>query len=298
VRTAEAAERITLAKAAESIVRAKTAASITHAHVAKPTPSIAIVPIAPRLFVRGRCMLLVVLCGLCASSGCAGGTGLFRQYEYEEELYLSLDGSATVYVNSSIAAMNALHGTAFDASPAARVDTAALRAYFTTADTQVTRVTQWRRNNRRFFQVRADVADVRRLAASPPFAWSSYHFQQDGNLFVYKQTVGAAAGKDVGPVGWNGRELVAFRLHLPSKIRYHNTKGVESRGNILAWEQPLADRLRGQPIAIEARMDTQSILYTTLWLFGITFLAVAAAFAAAIWFVMRRGAETPVQPVR
>jgi hypothetical protein len=178
------------------------------------------------------------------------------------------------------------------------VNTAALHAYFTTPDTQVTRVTQWRRNNRRFFQVRADVADVRRLAASPPFAWSAYQFQQDGNLFVYKQTVGPAAGKDVGPVGWNGRELVAFRLHLPSKIRYHNTKGVESRGNILGWEQPLADRLRGQPIAIEARIDTQSILYTTLWLFGVTFLAVAAAFAAVIWFVMRRGAEAPVAPAR
>jgi len=31
-----------------------------------------------------------------------GGGAMFRQYEYEEELYLSLDGAATVYVNSSI----------------------------------------------------------------------------------------------------------------------------------------------------------------------------------------------------
>ena len=37
---------------------------------------------------------------------------------------------------------------------------------------------------------------------------------------------------------------------------------------------------------------------STLWLFGVTFLAVAAAFAAVIWFVMRRGAEAPVEPVR
>jgi hypothetical protein len=223
---------------------------------------------------------------------------LFRQYEYEEEIYLSLDGTATVYVNSSIAALNALRGTAFDASPVARVDTSAIRAYYTTSDTQVTRVTQWRRSGRRFVQVRADVADISRLASTAPFSWSTYRFQQDNNQFVYTQTIGPSAAKPVGAVGWNGGELVAFRLHLPSKIRYHNTKGVESRGNILGWEQPLADRLRGAPLSIEARMDTQSILYTTLWLFGVTFVAVAAAFAAVIWFVMRRGAETPVEPAR
>jgi hypothetical protein len=245
-----------------------------------------------------------VLCAFCVfcvltTSACVGGTSLFRQYEYEEEIYLSLDGTATVYVNSSLVALNALRGTSFDASPGARVDTAAIRAYYSTPGTQVSpRVTSWRRNNRRFVQVRLDVSDIRRLGDAAPFAWSAYRFRQDGNLFIYLQTVGAAAGKNPGNAGWNGRELVAFRLHLPSRIRYHNTRGVESRGNILAWEQPLADRLRGEPLQIEARMDTQSILYTTLWLFAVTFLVVAAAFAGAIWWVMRRGAQAPVEPAR
>jgi hypothetical protein len=241
-----------------------------------------------------------VFCAFCVltTSACAGGTSLFRQYEYEEEIYLSLDGTATVYVNSSLAALNALRGTAFDASPVAHVDTAAVRAYYSTPGTQVTRVTSWRRSNRRFVQVRLDVSDIRRLGDAAPFAWSAYRFRQDGNLFIYLQTVGAAAGKNPGRAGWNGRELVAFRLHLPSKIRYHNTHGVESRGNILAWEQPLADRLRGEPLQIEARIDTRSILYTTLWLFGATFVIVAVAFTGTIWWVMRRGAEAPVQPAR
>ena len=82
--------------------------------------------------------------------------------------------------------------------------------------------------------------------------------------FIYRQTVGAAAGKDAGDAGWNGREIVAFRLHLPSKIRYHNTRREVGRGNILVWEQPLADRLRGVPLELDARMDAQSILYRTL----------------------------------
>src|SRR5579872_2282608 len=54
-----------------------------------------------------------VLLSAVLSAAC-GAANPFRQYEYEEDLYLSLDGSATLYVNSSIAALNALRGTAFD----------------------------------------------------------------------------------------------------------------------------------------------------------------------------------------
>ena len=233
---------------------------------------------------------LCVFCALCVlfvSTAACRGTNLFRQYEYEEDVYLSLDGSATVYVNGSLAALNALRGTSFD--PNARVDTAAVRAYYTSPVMRVSgRVSQSRRSGRRFVHVRVDASDIRRLSEAPPFAWSTYQFKPDGNLYLYLQTVDGSAGKNAGDVGWTGREVVAFRLHLPSKIRHHNTLGVESRGNILVWEQPLTDRLRGVPLTLDARMDQQSILYRTLWLFGATFLAVAIAFAVLIWWVMRR----------
>jgi len=55
---------------------------------------------------------------------CSGGTGLFKLYEYEEEMYLSLDGTATLYVNSSLAAMNALLLRPMLLPPAAVVSTA------------------------------------------------------------------------------------------------------------------------------------------------------------------------------
>ncbi len=235
---------------------------------------------------------LCVLCGLCvlfvSTAACGGAASIFRQYEYEEEVYLSLDGTATVYVNSSIAALNALRGTSFEATPNARVDTAAIRAYYTSPTTQVRRISQSRRNGRRFVHVRLDADDVRRLGESAPFAWSKYGLQQDGTLVIYRQTVGEAAAKETGAAGWNGREVVAFRLHLPSRIRHQNTHRAVRRGNILEWEQPLADRMRGVPLVLEANMDAQSILYRTLWLFGATFLAVAAAFVVVIWWVMRR----------
>jgi len=226
-------------------------------------------------------------------SACAGGMSLFRQYEYEEEIYLSLDGTATVYVNSSLAALNALRGTSFDTSPAARFDAAAVRAYFTTPQTQVARVSSSRRNNRRFAHVRLDVTDIHRLAEAAPFAWSTYRFQQRDNLFIYLQSVGTSAGKDPGASGWTGRELVAFRLHLPSDVGDEHNAGDANhlRGNILVWEQTLADRLHGRPLAMIASMETESILSHTLRLFGITFLAVAVTFGSVVWWIMRPGAK-------
>ena len=52
------------------------------------------------------------------AAGCSSGGSLFQQYEYEEDVYLSLDGTATVFVNASVPAIDALRGAAFDASPA------------------------------------------------------------------------------------------------------------------------------------------------------------------------------------
>lgn len=234
----------------------------------------------------------IALALLTASAACGGGMGLFREYEYEEEMYLALDGSATLYVNSSMPALNALRGSSFDTNPTTRVDRGAVTAYFSTPATRVARVTDSRRSNRRYVHLRIDVPDVRRLSEAGPFAWSTYDFKRDDNLYLYRQSVGGAAGKDVGSVGWDGSELVAFRLHLPSKIAYHNTDR-ERRGNILVWEQPLAERLKGVPMTLDARMETQSILYRTLWLFGWTFVAVAMAFGLVIWWMLRRVPKAP-----
>jgi hypothetical protein len=212
-------------------------------------------------------------------------------------MYLSLDGSATLYVNSSIAALNALRGTHFDATPSTAVDRDAVRAYFTSPSTRVTRVTSSRRSGRRFVHVRIDVDDVRKLSEAAAFAWSTYRFKQSDDHFAFEQAVGPAANAVSGAAqtGWTGSEIVAFRLHLPSKIEFHNTGRPIGRGNILVWEQPFADRLRGSPLTLDARMQTQSILYRTLWLFGATFIAVAVGFAVVIWLVMRRSGRHPQQ---
>ncbi len=240
-------------------------------------------PIGP---LRGALALLA--CALLAASS-AGCGALVKQFEYEEDVTLSLDGSATIYVNSSLAALTALRGADLDLRPNARFDAAKIRSLYTSPVTQVGRVSSYRSRGRRYAYVRIDVPDIRKLAAAPPFAWSTYTLSRTATDTTYRQVVGASANRDVGDVGWTGRELVAFRLHLPARITWHNapSKSVE-RGNILTWEQSLSDRRAGVPVTIEVRMEPTSILYRTLWLFAISGLAALAVMAGIIWWVIRR----------
>ncbi len=108
---------------------------------------------------------------------------------------------------------------------------------------------------------------------------------------MFTQEVAAAAGKDVGNVGWQGDELVAVRLHLPSRIPFHNapSRTVE-RGNILSYEQPLTARAKGEPLAIEVHMEQDSILFQTLALFAGMAVLALGALGLFIWWVRRMGA--------
>ena len=228
-------------------------------------------------------------------AGCTrtGGHGfLKKQYEYEEEVYLALDGSATVNVNASVPALVALRDAHLNVNPQSRFDRDAVRAFFAGRDATVTALSSSRRFGRRFVHVSMNVDDVRALQRLAPFAWSTYQFARTGEAYEYRQQVGAAAGKDIGNVGWDGTELVAFRLHLPSHITGDNAPTPVQRGNILEWEQPLVDRLHGAPVDMQVQMETQTILANTLLLFGATIVAALLTIAAILWWVARKGRES------
>jgi hypothetical protein len=212
-----------------------------------------------------------------------------RQYEYDERIDLSLDGSAIVDVNASIAALVALRAAALDVNPEVRLDRQAIRRLYEAPGSSVRQLSSFRRHGRRFVHVQIAVSDILQLPRSSPFSWSQYQFERHEHAYRFLQDVGTPSGKPVGDVGWRGNELVAFRIHLPSRIQFHNSPDDIERGNILVWEQTLRDRLAGTPVRMEARMDTQSILYRTLWLFGVTFLAALALLAAAVWWIGRKG---------
>jgi hypothetical protein len=249
---------------------------------------------------RGHAVLgLILLIALVLGASCVPGGLLGKRYEYEEDLTLDLDGSASLTINASIPALVALRGLDIDMS-AGRVDRDRIRALYGSPVAEVRRVSRpWRRGGRSYVQIRIATPDLRRLSEAAPFSWSSYELSRSGDDTVYRQTVGASAFKPgtLKNVGWNGSEIVAFRLHLPSRILEHNSRDLDTdqptsvqRGNILAWEQHLTDRLDGKPVTVAVRMSSQSILHRTLWLFGGAFAAAVLLLVGFIWWAMRRGA--------
>lgn len=242
---------------------------------------------------------LVCLVSAAAFAACGGGGFFGKVYEYEEDLYISLDGSADVIVNASLPALATLRGLEVDTDPAAGVDRDRIRALYESPVTEVTRVSRpWRRNGRNFVQVRVSVDDIRRLSDARPFGWSKYELAGSDTEYMFRQVVGPSAHRPgtLQNVGWTGGEVVAFRVHFPSRILDHNARDLETdvpsdiaRGNILAWEQRLADRLDGQPVSILVKMDPQSILYRTLWLFAGAFGSAVLLLIAVVWWFKRKG---------
>jgi hypothetical protein len=231
--------------------------------------------------------VVTALVAVLAAAGCGG---LFPQkYEYAEEIALNIDGSAIVSLSASEAALVALRGAPLDAGPHARPDRAVIRTLFDAPGVTMRTPTFTRRDGRRFVHVTLEIADVAQLNRVAPFAWSTYRLTRAGDALVFRQTVGRPVVTSYRDPGWTGNELVAFKMHIPSRVVFENATSNVERGNILVWEQLLTDRLAGVPIDLEVQMESESILRHTLLLFGVTIVAAAATFAAAIWWVVRRG---------
>ena len=132
-----------------------------------------------------RLAFALVLVAVLASIAC--GNVIARKYEYEEEIFLALDGSATVYVNASVPALVALRGAVAARSIQTRGSIARSCAISTTRRCRsVASVTTSRREGRRYVHLRIDVADIRRLGEAPPFAWSTYRYLE-GDTFEFAQ---------------------------------------------------------------------------------------------------------------
>jgi len=233
----------------------------------------------------GKCAAVVLAALLCTA---CQALGLVKRYEYDERVELSLDGSAVIDVNASVPALVALRGATLSVDPEARFDRHQFRRLYEGPGVTVREVRVFRRHGRRFVHVRLDVSDIGQLPRLAPMSWSRYRLDRLSDEFRFVQEVGPAAQLDVGDVGWSGNELVAFRVHLPSRINFENSPLAVERGNIVAWEQTLRERLSGTPLRIEVRMQTESILYTTLWLFAGSFVAAMLALASILWWVSRR----------
>lgn len=228
-----------------------------------------------------------------------------KRYEYEEDLTIQLDGSGRLTINASLPALVALRGLDID-TQSRSVDRDRIRTMYESAVTRVKSVPRpWRRRGRQFVQVNLEFDDVRRLHELAPLSWSRYELHPENGRLLFRQVVGASAHKpgSLKNVGWTGAEIVAFRVHMPSPILEHNARDLEKdeptgvqRGNILSWEQHLADRLDGRSLKAEVRIDRESILHRTLLLFAGAFTAAVLTLVGLVWWMLRRGKEK-VQPL-
>ena len=153
-------------------------------------------------------------------------------------------------------------------TPARRraIDRDAVRDYYTTPVTRVTpRRRTSRRSNRRFVHVRLDVDDMRRLGEAAPFAWSTYQFD------ARRRPVRLPADGRRGGAAKAGRRRRLERQRdrgVPpapaeqDRLPQRRTATIRSAATSSSGSSRSPIGCAARRSTLEARMETQSILYT------------------------------------
>jgi hypothetical protein len=210
---------------------------------------------------------------LLAASGCT-------TYEYEEEVFLEVDGSGEIRMSGSTAAIEALHG--LDEATAERA-----KALFVGQGVEILSALETERERRKFVHVQARFSDWEKLCEIPAFRDRGCRLAkgEDGlALELSLPSPRAAAPESLDP-----RALLALRYHFPSTIRYHNSPGDVERGNILSWKRTLREHFAGRPLDVEVRFDRRTILAATARVMGLALGLVLASIATALFVMVRKG---------
>jgi hypothetical protein len=204
-------------------------------------------------------------------------------YEFDQELWLRVDGSGSVNVTGR----PELWAAFTDADPET-LTPESLRALFERSGLRVREVTRTRRDGRSYLFVAAEFEDVNRLGGSPAFPDLVIGLRREGELLVLEGRWTPAAADD--PPAARADELTAIRFHLPSRVRSHRNavEGVE-RGNIVSWRQPLTAALAGETLEFGARMEDTSVLRETLLVFVMGGALGLTLVALGLFHFWRRG---------
>jgi hypothetical protein len=179
-------------------------------------------------------------------------------------LYLRIDGSGEIYINGAKDLFVSLHGIGrADDSDSAFLEK--LRRFYGSPNFEVVSVKRSRHGTRAFFQVRGRFDDLTELSHNPGLASHRFRLERREELSLEADLKGGNEWSDIA--GARSEGVAAFRFHFPSPVRYHNSPSGVERGNIVRWEQPISELLRGEgPLHLEARFDRRSVLSMTLML--------------------------------
>jgi len=217
------------------------------------------------------CLLFLVAAGL-STSACTS-------YEYEEDVFLEVDGSGRLRVSGSEAMLDALLD--------AEVTPPSLASSFDGEGLAVDSVRETKRDGRSFFHVQGRFRDWNELCRHPAFRGRRCRLARAEDALELEVEIPPFPG--AVPPGVDPGALVGFRFHLPSTVRAHNAPEGVQRGNILAWERSVAETFGDAPLLVQARFDRESVLRTTLRVLALALGTVVVAVAAAVALMVRRG---------
>jgi hypothetical protein len=216
----------------------------------------------------GRFLLLLVTATACTT------------YEYEEEVFLEVDGSGEIRMSGSTAAIEALHG--LDGAGAERA-----KALFEGEGIEVLSAFETERDRRKFVHVEARFSDWDRLCRIPAFRGRRCILATEKDGLALELSLPSPRAR--APEGLDPQALLALRYHVPSTIRHHNSPGDIERGNILSWKRTLREHFAGRPLDVEVRFDRRTVLAATVSVMGLALGLVAASIGTALFVMVRKG---------
>jgi len=223
--------------------------------------------------MRARRRLLLVLL---AASGCT-------TYEYEEEVFLEVDGSGEIRMSGSTDVVAALQGLDEAGAESAK-------ALFEGEGVEILSAFETERERRKFVHVQARFSDWEKLCRIPAFRDRGCRLakgptRQDGLALE----LSLPSPRETAPESLDPQAVLALRYHFPSTIRYHNSPSDIERGNILSWKRTLREHFAGRPLDLAVRFDRRTILAATTRVMGVALGLVLASIATALWLMVRKG---------
>lgn len=203
-------------------------------------------------------------------------------YEYEEEVFLEVDGSGRLRVSGSSEILEVLHALSDEGS------ISSMTSRFEGPGFELDSVRESERDGRRFVHVQGRFTDWNELCAHPAFAERECHLDitDDGELELYL-TLPRPKG-DV-PEGVPPDATLALRFHFPSAVLYHNAPTDIERGNIIGWERTVSEHFDANALVVEARFERRSVLTTTAIILGTAVGVVLFSVALALFMIVRKG---------
>src|SRR3990172_2351246 len=169
--------------------------------------------------MKARALVLLLL----AASGCT-------TYEYEEEVYLEVDGSGEIRMSGSTTAVAALHGLDEATAESAK-------ALFEGEGVERLSALETERERRKFVHVQARFSPWGKLCRIPAFRDRRCRLAKGEESLALELSL--PSPRAAAPESLEPQALLALRYHLPSTIRYHNAPSDIERGNILSWKRTL-----------------------------------------------------------